>query len=73
MPCSVRFLGAQNACGQGWIEGVAILIAVFIVAIVTAGNDYSKELQFRALEKTSEEDNRAMVLRDGILVEVWRI
>eukprot|EP00903_Cladosiphon_okamuranus_P006006 g5926.t1 len=50
----------------GWIDGVAILIAVLIVAVVTAGNDYSKELQFRALEKTSEEGNRSMVLRDGV-------
>ncbi|CAN0237611.1 unnamed protein product, partial [Hapterophycus canaliculatus] len=49
----------------GWIDGVAILMAVLIVALVTAGNDYSKELQFRALEKTSEEGNRSMVLRDG--------
>lgn len=51
---------------QGWIDGVAILMAVLIVALVTAGNDYSKELQFRALEKTSEEGNRSMVLRDGV-------
>lgn len=51
---------------QGWIDGVAILMAVLIVALVTAGNDYSKELQFRALEKTSEEGNRAMALRDGV-------
>ncbi|CAN0268184.1 unnamed protein product, partial [Laminaria digitata] len=49
----------------GWIDGVAILIAVLIVALVTASNDYSKELQFRALEKTSEETNQTMVLRDG--------
>lgn len=41
-------------------------MAVLIVALVTAGNDYSKELQFRALEKTSEEGNRSMVLRDGM-------
>lgn len=53
------------SCPQGWIDGVAILIAVLIVALVTASNDYSKELQFRALEKTSEETNRALVLRDG--------
>ena len=26
----------------GWIEAAAIMIAVFVVAIVTAGNDYSK-------------------------------
>lgn len=43
---------------------------MLIVALVTASNDYSKELQFRALEKTSEEGNRAMVLRDGSTQEV---
>jgi hypothetical protein len=30
---------------------VAIMAAVLIVAVVTAGNDYAKELQFRALAK----------------------
>lgn len=50
---------------QGWIDGIAILIAVLIVAFVSATNDYTKELQFRALEKTSEETNRSLVLRDG--------
>ncbi|CAM9381353.1 unnamed protein product [Chrysoparadoxa australica] len=55
---------------EGWIEGTAILIAVLIVALVTAGNDYSKELQFRALEKTSEESERAIVLRDGESIQV---
>lgn len=34
---------------QGWIEGVAILTAVLIVAVVTATNDYTKEQQFRKL------------------------
>lgn len=48
----------------GWIEGTAILMAVFIVACVTAGNNYSKELQFRALEKSSQRDDRCSVLRD---------
>ena len=27
---------------QGWIEGVAILIAVVVVAVVTATNNYNK-------------------------------
>lgn len=49
---------------------MAILVAVVIVALVTASNDYSKELQFRALEKTSEETNRTLVLRDGVTVLV---
>ncbi len=29
-----------------WIEGFAILVAVFICSGVTAANDYSKERQF---------------------------
>lgn len=32
---------------EGWIEGVAIFIAVFLVAMIGATNDYTKELQFR--------------------------
>jgi magnesium-transporting ATPase (P-type) len=51
----------------GWIEGTAILIAVFIVAIVTAGNNYTKELQFRALERSSQIDERCSVLRNGVV------
>eukprot|EP00611_Tribonema_gayanum_P005272 TRINITY_DN1450_c0_g4_i1.p2 TRINITY_DN1450_c0_g4~~TRINITY_DN1450_c0_g4_i1.p2 ORF type:complete len:241 (+),score=79.77 TRINITY_DN1450_c0_g4_i1:236-958(+) len=65
-------IGIITEPGHGWIEGTAILIAVFIVAIVTATNDYSKELQFRALEKTSEESERALVLRNGETLQVRR-
>ena len=49
----------------GWIEGTAILIAVFLVALVTATNDYTKELQFRALEQTSQTSERTSVIRNG--------
>ena len=55
---------------DGWIEGAAIFIAVFLVSNISAGNDYSKQLQFLALEKTSAEDERCSVLRDG---EIERI
>lgn len=50
---------------EGWIEGGAILIAVFVVANVSAFNDYTKELQFRALEASSQQDERTSVIRDG--------
>ncbi|KAJ5078877.1 cation transporting atpase [Anaeramoeba ignava] len=46
----------------GWIEGTAILAAVVIVCLVTAINDYQKELQFRALNK----------VKDDVLVPVFR-
>ena len=38
----------------GWIEGAAILVAVALVVLVTAVNDYQKEKQFRELNKASE-------------------
>ena len=50
---------------HGWIEGGAILIAVVLVSNIAAMNDYSKQLQFAELEKTSAEDEKCMVLRDG--------
>lgn len=58
-------IGIVNHGAHGWIEGGAILIAVFLVAFVSAGNDYTKELQFRALEASSQSDERCSVIRDG--------
>lgn len=37
-----------------WIEGFAILVAVFICSSVAAGNDYTKAKQFRQLNKVAE-------------------
>ena len=48
----------------GCIEGLAILAAVFIVSFVTAINDYSKEIQFRKLNKVKE-NKSVRVLRNG--------
>eukprot|EP00002_Diphylleia_rotans_P010140 TRINITY_DN2053_c0_g1_i10.p1 TRINITY_DN2053_c0_g1~~TRINITY_DN2053_c0_g1_i10.p1 ORF type:complete len:1125 (-),score=238.02 TRINITY_DN2053_c0_g1_i10:207-3581(-) len=49
---------------KGWIEGFAILLAVFVVGMVTAWNNYSKELQFRALNAVK--NNRIVkVIRHG--------
>lgn len=52
---------------DGWIEGTAIMIAILIVATVTASNNYNKELQFRALEATSKKDERVFIKRAGEL------
>jgi len=60
----------QHGAEDGWIEGGAIFIAVFAVSNISAGNDYSKQLQFRALEKTSSADERASVLRDGAIQRI---
>jgi Ca2+-transporting ATPase len=54
----------------GWIDGAAIFIAVFLVSNISAGNDYSKELQFLALEKASQKDERTSVLRNGTIERI---
>lgn len=38
----------------GWVEGVAIWVAVLVVSTVGAGNDYSKDKQFRKLNSERE-------------------
>jgi magnesium-transporting ATPase (P-type) len=63
-------IGIWEDPGHGWIEGGAILIAVFLVASVTAGNDYTKELQFRSLEASSQNDERCSAIRDGSIQRI---
>lgn len=50
---------------HGWIEGLAILISVIVVVIVTAFNDYSKERQFRGLQNRIEGEHKFSVIRSG--------
>ncbi|KAI5953206.1 PMC1 [Candida jiufengensis] len=47
-----------------WVEGVAILVAVCIVVIVGAANDYQKERQFAKLN-AKKEDRELIVVRNG--------
>jgi len=47
-----------------WIEGVAILVAVIVVVVVTAFNDWRKEKQFRGLQSKIEKDQLVNVIRD---------
>ncbi|VDM30978.1 unnamed protein product [Hydatigera taeniaeformis] len=54
----------------GWIEGVAILVAVVVVVVVVAVNDWQKEKQFRGLQSRIEAEQRFTVLRDGIIKEI---
>jgi len=57
-------IGVYEDPSTGYVEGVAILTAVFIVAMVTALNDYQKETQFRALSKVND-NIETIVIRDG--------
>ena len=54
----------------GWIEGVAILVAVFVVVFVTAFNDWRKEKQFRGLQSKIECEHRFSVIRGGEVVQI---
>eukprot|EP01126_Amoeba_proteus_P065229 TRINITY_DN923_c0_g1_i8.p1 TRINITY_DN923_c0_g1~~TRINITY_DN923_c0_g1_i8.p1 ORF type:complete len:984 (-),score=211.52 TRINITY_DN923_c0_g1_i8:464-3337(-) len=50
---------------NGWIDGVAILVACLIVSTVTATNDYIKELQFRKLREETDKKKTVRVIRSG--------
>ncbi|EQC40265.1 hypothetical protein SDRG_02169 [Saprolegnia diclina VS20] len=59
---------AGNA-GTAWIEGFSILLAVTIVVMVTALNNYQKDKQFRALNAVKD-DEKIKVIRDSEPCEV---
>lgn len=47
-----------------WVEGVAIIVAIAIVMLVSAANDYNKERQFMKLNN-QKEDREIVVFRGG--------
>uniref|UniRef100_T1GPL9 Uncharacterized protein n=1 Tax=Megaselia scalaris TaxID=36166 RepID=T1GPL9_MEGSC len=53
-----------------WIEGLAILISVIVVVLVTAFNDYSKERQFRGLQSRIEGEHKFSAIRKGQVVQI---
>ena len=54
----------KEGVAKGWYEGVTIYLAVLIITIVTAGNDYMKERQFRKLNAIRKQRN-CLVTRNG--------
>lgn len=63
-------LGDTSGTHQGeWIEGVAIWIAVLIVATVTAGNNYAKDQQFRKLNQ-QKKNYPVKVIRAGVSSQI---
>lgn len=52
-----------------WVEGVAIIVAIAIVSLVGAGNDWQKERQFVKLNK-KKDDRLVRVIRAGHTIEV---
>jgi len=61
-------LGTKEG-GVEWIEGVAITVAIAVVTIVGAVNDWQKERQFAKLNKKKESRN-VKVIRSGRTQEI---
>lgn len=71
--CSFHLFSAlidEDEAKYGWIEGLAILISVIVVVIVTAFNDYSKERQFRGLQSRIEGEHKFSVIRQGEVKQI---
>lgn len=63
---------AQHQRGEArieWVEGVAIIVAIVIVVVVGAINDWQKERQFVKLNK-KKEDRFVKVIRSGKSIEL---
>lgn len=66
VPCANPSPGESRceAPSVDWVEGVAILVAVFIVDLVGSLNDWQKERQFRVLDAKKDSRN-ITVFRNG--------
>lgn len=50
------WISKNDGSSPNWIEGASILAAVAVVTLVTAGNNYQKEKQFKALQEVQKEE-----------------
>ncbi|PYH99386.1 P-type calcium ATPase [Aspergillus ellipticus CBS 707.79] len=58
-----------NEAKVQWVEGVAIIVAILIVVVVGAANDWQKERQFVKLNK-KKDDRLVKVIRSGKTAEL---
>jgi calcium-translocating P-type ATPase len=63
-------IGIYDDPTAGYVEGCAILAAIFVVSLVTAANDYQKESQFRQLSAAVDEAADVVVRRGDVY---WQI
>ncbi|KIW01814.1 calcium-translocating P-type ATPase, PMCA-type, variant 2 [Verruconis gallopava] len=63
------FAGTEPGAKVEWVEGVAIIVAIFIVVMVGAVNDWQKERQFMKLNK-KKDDRLVKVIRSGKTMKV---
>jgi len=63
-------IGLYDDPAAGYVEGCAILAAIFVVSLVTAANDYQKESQFRQLSDAHDRTVDVVVRRQDVY---WQI
>jgi len=68
-PTPAQIAAGQHEARVEWVEGVAIIIAILVVTLVGALNDYQKERQFVKLNKKKEE-RMVKVVRSGKSQEI---
>jgi hypothetical protein len=54
----------EHERSHAWIEGFAILLAVAVVSLVSAGSDYKKEGQFLKQQLIAEQAKIVTLRRD---------
>jgi len=47
-------IGIAESESTDWIDGMSILVAVFLIVLITAGNNYMQQKQFEKLYKEAE-------------------
>ena len=67
---SIAIGATLEADENGWVDGVAILVAVALVTGVTVWNDVEKEAQFRVLNEVKNE-TKVKAIRGGELQTIW--
>jgi magnesium-transporting ATPase (P-type) len=63
------WLAAKEGRDANVIESVSILAAVVVVVLVSAGNNWQKERQFRALEEVQSK-SVVRAIRDGVEISL---
>ncbi|KAI9679746.1 MAG: plasma membrane calcium [Caeruleum heppii] len=65
---------SESGAKVDWVEGVAICVAIVIVVLVSALNDWQKERQFVRLNK-KKEDREVKAIRSGksIMISVYDV
>ena len=51
---------------KDWVDGLSIVIAIFIVVLVSSITQYTKEKKFRELNKSQNERTKYKVIRRGV-------